>query len=336
MHSVPDTRGIKRGDALASSFATSYSGVVAFMAVVSEGSFAKAGDRLGVGRSAISRSVQKLEEQLNVRLFSRTTRKTSLTVEGERFYANCRPGVEHIVHALEDMHELREGPPRGRLRVCSTIGFGRKVVAPLLTGFSSAYPDIVLDLVLSDAPTDFTSDRIDVCFRNGAMEDSQVVAKELVPMQMRVCASREYAHTHGLPLTVEEIADHRCINVRLASGRICEWEFKVDGQLQKLQPQARCTYNDPDLVLHAVLQGEGIAQMAAYQVCDLLNDGRLVACLSQHAPDNRGHYICYLSRPQLPARIRAFVDYMTAGIGALGLQSKDSMPTAPFVLQRAA
>ncbi len=124
-----------RADVLAASFAANYSGVVAFIAVVSEGSFAKAGDRLGVGRSAISRSVQKLEAQLGTRLFFRTTRSTSLTREGEMFYENCRPGVERIVQAVDGLRELREGPPRGRLRVSSTAGFGRKVVAPLVAGF---------------------------------------------------------------------------------------------------------------------------------------------------------------------------------------------------------
>src|SRR6476661_6156968 len=160
-------------DSLACSFATSYAGVIAFLAVVSEGSFAKAGDRLGIGRSAVSRNVQKLEAQLDARLFLRTTRSTSLTREGELFYENCHPGVERIVQALEDMRELRHGPPRGQLRICSTIGFGRRIVAPLLNGFHAAYPDIAIDFVLKDSPADFTSDRVDVAFRDGRMDDSQ-------------------------------------------------------------------------------------------------------------------------------------------------------------------
>ncbi len=98
-------------DPFASCFATSYACVVSFLAVANEGSFARAGDRLGIGRSAVSRNVQKLEAQLDARLFQRTTRSTSLTREGELFYANCQPGMERIVQALEDMRELRSGPP---------------------------------------------------------------------------------------------------------------------------------------------------------------------------------------------------------------------------------
>lgn len=309
----------ERNDALASSFATTYAGVVAFIAVVHEGSFAKAAERLGIGRSAVSRSVQKLETQLDTRLFLRTTRSTTLTAEGELFYENCRPGVDRIVQSVEEMQELRSGTPRGQLRLSATVGFGRKVVAPLLRGFHAQYPDIALDLLLDDRPTDFISDRIDVAIRNGRMDDSQVVAKQLIPMQMLVCASPDYARERGLPQTVDELAGHSCINFRFASGRIFEWEFKVDGQIRKVLPKGPHCFNDADLVLQAVLDGEGLAQMAGYQICDHLRTGRLVACLAQHAPDDRGHYICYLSRHHLPLRIRVFIDYMTQQVRALDL-----------------
>ena len=314
------------GDSAASSFTTSYAGVVTFIAVATEGSFARASDRLGVGRSAVSRSVQKLEANLGTRLFHRTTRATSLTAEGALFYANCRPGVEQLAQALDNMRELREGPPRGHLRIGSTIGFGRKVVAPLLKGFRQSYPDIHIDLVLDDSLNDFTQDGIDLSFRNGRLEDSQIVARQMIPMQMLVCASPAYALAHGLPASVEQIADHRCINLRLASGRMYEWEFKVAGQPHKLLPGALYTFNDADLVLQAVLDGQGIAQMAAYQVCDLLRSGELVACLEQHAPDDRGHYLCYQSRQHLPGRMRAFIDYMAAGIRALDLSCAAQCP----------
>jgi DNA-binding transcriptional LysR family regulator len=310
-------------DALATSFATTYAGVVAFMAVVHEGSFAKAAERLGIGRSAVSRSVLKLETQLDTRLFLRTTRSTALTAEGQRFFEGCRPGVDHIFQALEEMRELRTGIPHGHLRISSTVGFGRKVVAPLLKAFHARYPDITLDLILDDRPTDFTSDRIDVAFRNGRMDDSQIVAKQLVPMRMLVCAAPTYAQRHGLPRNLDELADHSCVNFRFASGRLFEWEFKVDGAVRKHAPRGWLCFNDADLVLQAVLDGAGIAQMAGYQICEHLAAGRLVACLAEHAPDDRGHYLCYLSRHHMPMRVRVFVDDMTQRIRALGLDDRD-------------
>jgi DNA-binding transcriptional LysR family regulator len=307
-------------DPLATSFATTYAGVVAFIAVVAEGSFARAADRLGIGRSAVSRNVQKLEDQLNVRLLRRTTRSTALTREGDLFYASCHSGVDRIVQAVEEMRDLRNGPPRGHLRVSSAAGFGRMVVAPLLREFQAAYPEVAVELLLGDKPTDFTSDRVDIAFRNGRMEDAEIIARQVVPMQMVVCASRDYRQARGLPATVDDLDQHECINLRTGSGRICEWEFKVDGRTRKFLPQARLTYNDPQLVLQAVLDGQGIAQMAGYLVCQALRSGELVPCLMQHAPDDRGHYICYQSRQHMPSRMRVFIDFMTARIRASYLE----------------
>ncbi|AXL48825.1 LysR family transcriptional regulator [Paraburkholderia caffeinilytica] len=317
-------RGLRVGlpssaDALSTCFATSYAGIIAFMAVATEGSFAKAGERLGVGRSAVCRNVQKLEMQLSTRLFLRTTRTTSLTQEGERFFENCNQGVTHIVEAMNDMLDLREGPPRGLLRISSTVGFGRKVVAPLLSRFSRAYPDIAVDLRLDDRPADFAAEQIDVAFRDGCIEDSSIIAKQLIPMQMVLCASRAYAEERGLPSTFEELGQHDCINFRFSSGRVFEWEFKVEGHLRKYLPAARLTFNDADLVLTAVLDGRGIAQMPGYQICDYIARNELVMALRQYVPDDRGHYICYLCRQHLPSRIRVFVDFMTEEIRALDL-----------------
>jgi DNA-binding transcriptional LysR family regulator len=189
-----------------------------------------------------------------------------------------------------------------------------------LWGFQARYPDIEIDLLLSDAHADFISDRIDISFRNGRMEDSQIIARKIVPMQMLLCASPDYAQSRGMPQSLDELAQHDCINFRLASGRLCEWEFKVQGELRKLTPVSRITFNDAELVLQAVLQGQGIAQMSGYQVCELLREEKLVCCMPQYAPDDSGHFICFPSRQHLPSRIRVFVDHMTTAIRALELQ----------------
>lgn len=304
---------------LPSSFSASYAGVVAFITVATEGSFARAADRLGVGRSAVSRSVQKLEAQLGARLFSRTTRSTTLTSEGELFFDNCRPGVERILHALEEMRDLREGPPRGQLRIRASHGFGRKVLAPLMLEFRQQYPDVAIELMLDDRSDDLAMDRVDLAFRDGRLDDSQIIAKQIIPMQMLVCASPEYARTRGLPGSLEALSGHACINRRLSNGRLQPWEFRVQGRAQSLNPQGDIVINDDDLALRAVLDGQGLAQLPAYQVCDALRAGTLVACLGQFAPDDRGHYLCYLSRRQQPKRIRVFIDFITQRVRALDL-----------------
>jgi len=303
-------------DPLATSFAATYAGVIAFIAVVTEGSFARAADRLGVGRSAVSRNVQKLEDQLNVRLLARTTRSTSLTREGDLFYTSCHSGIDQIVQAVEEMRDLRNGPPRGHLRINAPVGFGRIVVAPLLGEFQQTYPGISIELQLNDKPADFTSGRVDIAFRNGLMEDADIVARKIIPMQLLVCASSHYKAAHGLPATLDELSSHPCIGYRIGSGRILELEFRENGQMHKLPPQSRLIYNDPELVLQAVLDGRGIAQLPVYLACDALHSGALVPCLMQYAPDDRGHFICYQSRQHMPSRMRVFIDFMTARIRA--------------------
>jgi DNA-binding transcriptional LysR family regulator len=189
------------------------------------------------------------------------------------------------------------------------------VVAPLLFRFSEVYPDIAVDLLLDDRPVDFAAEQIDVAFRDGCIEDSSIIAKQLIPMQLVLCASRAYAEERGLPSTLEDLSQHDCINLRF-NGRVFDWDFKVDGHLRKYLPTARLTFNDADLVLQAVLEGRGIAQMPGYQVCDYIARNELVAALRRYVPDDRGHYICYLCRQHLPSRIRVFVDFMTDEIRA--------------------
>lgn len=295
-------------------FPTSFTHVVAFISVVREGSFARAADRLGVGRSAVSRSVRKLEDHVGSRLLRRTTRSVSLTAEGQTFYDACWPGVEKIVLAMEEMVELRAGPPRGEMRIAAPQSFGRQVVAPLLAQFQALFPELSLELLLGEGPVDFAADRIDVAFRDGDLEDSRVHAKRLAPMQLHVHASADYARRHGIPGSVDELPQHACINLRLPNGRMQEWHFSEDGQARAITPSSRLVFNDVSLVLQAALDGSGLAQLPACVAREAVMAGNLVVCLDPFAPVNRSHYLCYLSRRQQPARIRAFVDFMTSRI----------------------
>lgn len=300
--------------ALLACFSASSAGVIAFVSVASEGSFVRAADRLGIGRSAVSRSVQKLESQIGVRLFRRTTRSITLTSEGEMFYEACRPGVEKIVQAMEDIRDLRDGPPRGQMRVSATQVFGKRVVAPLLPEFRRLFPELSLELLLDEGNVDFVADRIDVAFRHGPLEDSQILAKPLAPLQMQVCASADYARRHGLPGSIDEIARHSCITLRLPNGRQQRWDFEVDGRASSIAPPSTIVFNDASLILQSVLDGQGLAQLAACGTVDAVRAGKLVTCLDHIAPHERSHYICYLGRKHQPKRIRAFIDFMTARI----------------------
>ncbi len=322
---------LRAADPFADSFATTYTGVIAFLAVAAAGSFARAADRLGIGRSAVNRNVRKLEEQLDARLFHRTTRSTSLTREGELFYENCRPGMERIARALDDMRELRKGPPRGHLRIQSTPAFGRNVIAPLLPHFHARYPDITTELLLSEQAADFAQDRIDAAFLDGGLEDSEIVARRIMPMQTLTCASPSYMACHGVPRTMDDLRRHRCIAFRSASGRVRDWEFQIDGKLRTHRIPAFQIFNDLDLALQAALRGQGIAQLPSYLARDALRSGKLAVCLSHYAPRETSHYLCYLSRKHLPARIRVFVDYVVEEVRTLSLSWPDARDSGVIV-----
>jgi len=315
---ISDMSSVVR-DPLGECFSANYPGVVAFIAVAGEGSFSRAADRLGIGRSAVSRSVQKLERQLGTRLFLRTTRSTSLTSEGRLFYDACRPGVERITQAMEEMRDLREGPPRGQLRISASHAFGRSVIAPLIGGFRARHPGVAVELLLHDGIPDLAADRIDVAFRDGTLEDSQVIARQVIPMRMLVCASPDYARRHGLPRSVDALASHACITLRLPNGRMREWDFRIEGRDRSILPESTLIFSDAELALRAALDGHGLVQLPAYLVGDALRSGALLGCLYSSVPDDRGHYLCYLDRRQQPKRIRAFIDYMTAHIRGLDL-----------------
>jgi DNA-binding transcriptional LysR family regulator len=214
------------------------------------------------------------------------------------------------------MRVLLNEPLRGHLRILSTPELGRKFVAPLLSGFHTQYPGIVLELLLSDQPADFVRDRVDVAFRDGHVESPGIVARWLLPMRMIVCASPAYALMHGLPRHIDELATHRCINFSSASGQIRPWLFKVDGLAQRCEPVAQHKFNDVDLMVEAVLAGIGIAQLPSYRIDGLLAERKLIRGLAQYAPDDSGVYVCYLNRENLPSRIRVFVDYITARMAA--------------------
>ena len=160
---------------------------------------------------------------------------------------------------------------------------------------------------------------------------AQQDVERLEPLVKEEAAAKQQLDTAVTTLqasraTVEALAKHHGIHYRAGSGRIDEWEFRVDGRLRKALPPAMEIFNDDDLVLQAVLDGRGLGQLAGYQVSEYLRSGRLVACLPQYAPDDRGHYVCYQSRRQLPSRIRVFIDFMIAAIRALDLECGSRLP----------
>jgi DNA-binding transcriptional LysR family regulator len=285
-------------------------GIAAFVKVASTGSFAKAAVALGISAPAVSKTVRRLERSLGVRLLNRTTRRVALTEEGSLYFERCRTVVETLQDAAAILREAgRE--PRGTLRVSSTVGFGRQCLLPLLPKFSRRFPSIVLDLYLDDHFADLVEDRIDIAIRNGRLEGSNVVARQLAPMQLIVCGSPDYFSRNPAPKTLDDLSRHNCINFRLAAtGRIFNWEFDRDGVRVNKVVTGGFIVNDAEATCRAALASMGLAQLGGYQAMPHIKGGRLVPVLTKYIAQQRGHFVCYLDRHYLPARIRSFIDFL--------------------------
>lgn len=291
-------------------------GIVAFVRVAAMGSFAKAATSLGVSASAVSKNVQRLETSLGVRLVNRTTRRLALTDEGTLYYERCRPAIEGLQDAAAVLRDARR-EPRGVIRVSATVGFGRQCLLQLLPDFLRQYPDVTLDLHLDDRFADLVGDRVDVAIRNGRLDDRNIVARRLAPMQLIVCGSPAYFARHPKPMTPDDLAAHRCINFRLAeNGRVFDWEFEQDGKRFKRSVAGGLIVNDAEATCLAATSGIGLAQIGSYQALPHIRAGRLVPVLTDYIAGRRGHYICYLDRRHLQSRIRVFVDYVCSRIRA--------------------
>lgn len=292
--------------------AESLVGIAAFVRTVEARSIAKAAIQLGVSAPAISRSLKRLEAALGVRLLHRTTRGIVPTTEGAVYFEQCRPSIDALRVASGVVRKSR-GVQAGKLRVSSTVGFGRLQLVPALTVFAHKYPGIEIDLVLQDEFTHWVDDRIDVAIRNGRLNDSRVVARQLAKMELVVCGSPEYFVKHAPPQSPADLAQHNCINFRLAgTGRTFDWEFERDGRRFSQPVRGNLVVNDAESTCLAALSGAGLAQLGSYQAATHIDVGRLVPVLLDYVAGGRAHWICYLDRTHLPARIRALVDFLVA------------------------
>jgi DNA-binding transcriptional LysR family regulator len=263
----------------------------------------------GTTPQAISKTILQFEQHLGVRLFHRTTRKSSLTQEGERLLQEARAHLEGLAAAVGRARSaVRED--EGLVRISAGGSAGRKVLVPLLVEFCALHPNIGIDLLLEDGVTDSVSERIDVGFRAGGAPQAQVVARRLFAIQQIVCASPAYLAAHGAPRRLSQLSQHRCTGYRQpGTGRPVPWEFNVNAEIvyQPMSPAFCCS--DPDAEMQAVIGGLGIGQIDSINAAEPLRAGQLVPLLSGHVSERMGFYIYYAQRKNMPGRVRKFIDF---------------------------
>lgn len=281
-----------------------------FVRVAEARGFTAAARRQGISTAAVSKSVTRLENQLGVKLLNRTTRSISLTDDGEMFYLRCRDILSDLEQA-EAAVTRSSVSPRGRLRIQSPMGLGRRIVMPSLSALTQRYPLLSIDVDLSDRTPDLAEEGIDAMLRVGPPTDSRVIARALSRVHFVTCASPAYLKARGTPQTPADLDRHNCLAyVVPQTGRYHEWEFDDHGKHYIHTPAGTLNVNSAEALLDAVLSGAGIARVASFVAAREILEGRLRLVLADYIAQAPHIYLVYLQNKHLSPRVRVFADLM--------------------------
>ncbi len=281
----------------------------AFAAVVERNSFVRAAEHLGLSPSALSQTIRQLEGRIGTRLLNRTTRSVAPTASGEMLYSRIAPLFREMEAAVAETSEAA-GQTTGTLRI-NTLGIAaRTIIAPRLSRFHQAYPDVVLDIVVDDALADIVVGRFDAGIRVGGRLEKDMIAVRLTPdLNMVAVASPGYLAERGIPKTPADLHGHACINWRLqVDGRQYRWEFEKKGQKLEVAVDGPVVTNHADIGIAAALNGLGIAyHFERDGVAEHLAQGRLVQVLADWSVSRPGLFLYYPNRQHQPALLAAFI-----------------------------
>lgn len=280
----------------------------AFIRVVQIGSFSAAARETNTSQATISKRVAALEAQLGVKLMMRTSRDHSLTEAGAEFYEKCVAILAELEEAESDARS-RVASPRGLLRVTTAFPLGRLLIAPLLTDFLSRYPEIKLDLALSDSHVDLTREGFDIAIRAQKLQDSSMNARELFKNPMFLIASPSYLKQHGVPRTPEELVDHNCIVYSELSTQN-SWHFTHENNDISVQVNGNFQCDNGDTILTAAVAGVGFAVLPYWMIKSHLDAGELQVVMSDFQPSTLPVNAVYPHSRYLPLKVRCFIDFL--------------------------
>jgi DNA-binding transcriptional LysR family regulator len=281
-----------------------------FARVVECASFTRAADRLGLPRSSVSAAVRELEGRLGARLLHRTTRKVAPTPEGTALYERCL----RLIADVEETESLFRGTavrPSGRLRVDVPGRIGRLIIAPALPQFLDRYPEIDLDLGVTDRAVNLVEDSADCVLRVGVLADSGLIARPIGTLALINVASPAYLDRYGLPVTPADLVNHLAVNYASpSSGRIEEWEWSENGQIRRLRMRGRVSVNSAEAYIECCLAGLGLIQVPAYDVKSHVASGALISVLPGYEALPMPMTLLYSHRQHLSRRLQVFADWL--------------------------
>jgi DNA-binding transcriptional LysR family regulator len=279
----------------------------AFAMVAEERSFTRAAARLGISQSALSHSIRGLEKRLGLQLLARTTRSVSPTAAGTALLQELAPALERIERAVAEVRKRRE-TPSGRIRLIIPRTATKAVILPKLAQFVRTYPEIVLEITSSNDPVDLVAREYDAGVQLGEfIQRDMIVVRVTEEMRLAVVGSPKYFESNGIPRYPQDLKDHACIGFRFSNG-LYRWEFEKGRKALTVSPQGPVSFDDPDLVTQAVLDGVGIGTGMQDSFKGLIAEGRLVQVLKDWCPSFPGYFLYYPSRRNQPAALAALID----------------------------
>lgn len=283
------------------------SDLAAFAVVAEERSFTRAAGRLGVSQSALSHTIRGLEKKLGLQLLARTTRSVSPTAAGTALLSELVPSLERIERSLSEARNQRERPA-GRIRLVLSRSAAQLVLLAKLAQFAQRYPEIVLEISTSNDPVDLVAQEYDAGIQIGEFIQRDMIAVRVSKdLRLAVVGSPEYFRSHPIPKNPRDLKDHACIGFRFSSG-VYRWEFEKGRKAITINPRGPATFDDPDLVIQAVLNGMGIGTSMEESLRERIAKGHLVQVLRDWCPVFPGYFLYYPSRRNQPAALAALID----------------------------
>jgi LysR family transcriptional regulator for bpeEF and oprC len=289
-----------------------------FVCVAESISFTAAAKKLKLTVSGVSRSISRLEEELQATLLNRTSRSISLTDEGATYYRRCKQILHDLQQAEHEITNARSGP-RGQLRIQLPRALGKQVVVPALARFCIRYPEIRLEVILDGRSLNLEEEGIDVALRYGMAADSPLVGRKLCPVHYVACAAPSYLAEHGVPQSLDDISRHRLIgHVMSEDAAYRRWYFTKNGITRSIAVASIMNVNDMSSVADAASEGAGIAYLTDFVAAEHISAGRLQAVLVDHIFEGPPIYMAYARRRHASPRIRVLHDFL-----------KDVLPPCP-------
>ncbi|WP_113628097.1 LysR family transcriptional regulator [Pectobacterium peruviense] len=282
-----------------------------FLRIVETKSFVRAADTLSLPASTVTSTIKNLEMHLQVRLLNRTTRRVSLTAEGELYVIQCREILDLIEHTETSLHNFKQHP-QGRLRVDMPSGIAHSLILPNLVDFYRRYPDIYLMIGVNDRQVDVIQEGVDCVIRTGKLSDSTLVARPLGRLSWLTCASPSYLAEHGVPLSLEDLSHHRAIHYFSNSARhASDMRFAKNNENVTMPMTGTIAVNETELYIKMCIEGYGLAQLAGTLISEHLRARRLIEVLADWRPPAVQISLLYPHQRFLSPAVRAFSDWVS-------------------------